>query len=227
MLVRNWMSKNVITIDADNSLSAAAKLQKQYNIRALPVMDKNKLVGMVTSGDIKRASASDATSLEIHELLYLINKIKVRDIMTKQSITVSPFMTIVEVAQILLQNKINSVPVVDVENRLIGIITESDIFKVLISLTGSEMRGIDFGFQVQDYPGSIKEITDIIRSHSGRIAGILISYEKAPAGFRNVYIRVYQTDRLHFENLKEALMADTKVLYILDYLENAREIFDT
>ncbi len=139
---------------------------------------------------------------------------------------VLPFITIVEVAQILLQNRINSVPVVDEDEGLIGIITESDILKVLISFVGSKMRGIDFGFRIQDYPGSIKEITDVIWQHDGRIASILVSYEKAPAGYRNVYIRVYQIDHHNFENLKEALFADTKVLYALDYLEKTRKIFE-
>jgi len=226
MLVKNWMSKNVITVDIDESLSTAAKLQKKFGIRGLPVMDENKLVGIVTSGDIKRASASNATSLEIHELLFLIEKIKINEIMIKEPITASPFMTIVEVAQILLKHKINSVPVVDEDDQLVGIITESDIFKVLISLSGSETREIDFGFQVQDYPGSIKEITDIVRSYNGRIASILISYDNAPAGFRNVCLSVYQIERNRLENLKEALFEETKVLYMLDYLEKNREIYE-
>jgi acetoin utilization protein AcuB len=225
MLVKNWMSRNVITVDINDTLSTAATRQNQFGIRGLPVLNENKLVGMVTSGDIKRASASNATSLEVHELLFLIEKITVNEIMTTIPVTVSPFMTIVEVAQILLKNKINSVPVLDEEDRLVGIITESDIFKVLISLSGSENREIDFGFQIQDYPGSIKEVTDIIRSHNGRIASILISYENAPAGFRNVCLSVYQIERGGLNDLKKALFEETKVLYMLDHLENNREIY--
>ena len=225
MLVKNWMSRNVITVDINDTLSTAATRQNQFGIRGLPVLNENKLVGMVTSGDIKRASASNATSLEVHELLFLIEKITVNEIMTTIPVTVSPFMTIVEVAQILLKNKINSVPVLDEEDRLVGIITESDIFKVLISLSGSENREIDFGFQIQDYPGSIKEVTDIIRSHNGRIAIILISYENAPAGFRNVCLSVYQIERGGLNDLKKALFEETKVLYMLDHLENNREIY--
>ncbi len=113
MLVKNWMSKNVITLDVNDSLPTAAKLQRQYSIRALPVLEKNILVGIAISGDIKRASASDATSLDIHELLYLTGKILVKEIMTKELVTALPIMGIVEVAQILLKHKINSVPIND------------------------------------------------------------------------------------------------------------------
>jgi acetoin utilization protein AcuB len=226
MLVKNWMSINVFTVDVNDSLSTATNLQKENGIRALPVMKAGELVGIITSGDIKRASASDATALEIHELLYLISKIKVKDIMTQVPITVFPTITIVEVAQILLLNKINSVPVVDEDGKLIGIITESDIFKALIALTGGQYPGIDFGLQVQDFPGSIKEITDIIRSHNGRLLSLFISYDKVPPGYRNVYIKVFQIEQSDSEDLKKALLADTKILYVLDYLEKSRDIMD-
>ena len=82
MLVKNWMSKPAITIDIDAFMNDAIKLLKNHNIKMLPVMEKGRLVGIVTDRDLKRASASDATTLEIHELLYLISKIKIKEIMT-------------------------------------------------------------------------------------------------------------------------------------------------
>ena len=90
MLVKNWMSDKVITVDVNDSMQDAVKLLKGHNIRMLPVMKKGELVGIVTDRDMKRASASDATTLEIHELLYLISTIKVKNIMTKDPITVPP-----------------------------------------------------------------------------------------------------------------------------------------
>jgi acetoin utilization protein AcuB len=104
MLVKNWMSKNVITVDVNDSMQDAMKNLKEHDIRMLPVMKKGKLVGIITDRDLKKASASDATTLEVHELLYLLMKIKVKDIMTRDVITVPPDYTVEETAQVLQKN---------------------------------------------------------------------------------------------------------------------------
>ncbi len=225
MLVKNWMSKPAITIDADASMHDAIKLLKSHNIKMLPVMEKVNLVGIVTDRDIKRASASDATSLEIHELLYLISKIKIREIMTKNPITVPQDYTVEETAEILLKHNISGVPVVDQFSDVIGTITQNDIFRILISLTGAEKRGIQFGVEVEDRPGSIKEVTDIIREYGGRMASILTSYDMAPEGYRRVYIRMYGIDRFKINKLKEAIGEKASLLYLIDRREVHRETF--
>jgi len=225
MLVKNWMSKPAITIDADASMHDAIKLLKNHNIKMLPVMEKGNLVGIVTDRDIKRASASDATSLEIHELLYLISKIKIREVMTKNPITVPQDYTVEETAEILLKHNISGVPVVDQFSDVIGTITQNDIFRILISLTGAEKRGIQFGVEVEDRPGSIKEVTDIIREYGGRMASILTSYDMAPEGYRRVYIRMYGIDRFKINKLKEAIGEKASLLYLIDRREVHRETF--
>ena len=225
MLVKNWMSKPVITIDADASMNDAIKLLKNHNIKMLPVMENGKLVGIVTDRDLKRASASDATSLEIHELLYLISKIKIREIMTQNPITVPQDYTVEETAEILLKHNISGVPVVDQYREVVGTITQNDIFRILISLTGAEKKGIQFGIEVEDRPGSIKEVTDIIREYGGRMASILTSYDKAPEGYRRVYIRMYGIDRFKINKLKEAIEEKASLLYLVDRREVHRETF--
>jgi acetoin utilization protein AcuB len=225
LLVENWMNPNVITVDADDSMLDATKLLKEHNIRHLPVLEKGKLVGVVTDRDLKRASPSDATALEAHELLYLIANIKVREIMTRNPITVPYNFTIEEAAEILLQAKISGMPVVDKQGDVIGTITQTDLFKVLISLTGVGKKGVQFAFLLEDRAGSIKEVADIIRSYGGRMASILSSYEKAPEDHRYVYIRMYDVDRSKMPQLKEDLKKKSKVLYIVDSRENIREIF--
>ena len=85
MLVKNWMSTDLVTIDENDSMQHASAILREHQIRMLPVLKKGGLVGIVSDSDLKRASASDATLLDIHELLYLISKIKVHDIMTRQS----------------------------------------------------------------------------------------------------------------------------------------------
>jgi len=225
MLVKNWMSKNVITIDENESMQNALRTVKERNIRMLPVLRKGKLVGVVTDRDLKRASASDATTLDVHELLYLISKIKVKDIMTKEVITVSPDYTVEETAELLLQNKISGAPVVDIDDEIVGTITQTDLFRVLISLTGFGKRGVQFAVQIEDRPGSIKEVADIIRKSGGRLVSILTSYDRVPEGYRKVYLRAYSIDRHNMQALKEDLSKIAALLYIVDHRENKREIF--
>jgi acetoin utilization protein AcuB len=225
MLVKYWMSPQVFSIDADASMQDAVNLMKKHTIRMLPVTRKEKLVGVLTDRDLKRASASDATTLEIHELLYLLSKIKVKDIMSKNPITVSPDLTVEETAEILLKNKISGAPVLDDRGKIVGVITQSDIFKVLIALTGVGNSGIQFAFKLEDRPGSIKEIADVIRSVGGRMVSILTSYENVEKGFRKVYIRMHSIDRQKLAGLKDRLQKMATLLYMVDHRQNRREIF--
>jgi len=225
MLVSKWMSKNVITIDVDDSMQEAVKLMKQRDIRMLPVLKKRKLVGVVTDRDLKRASASDATTLDVHELLYLVSKIKVGNIMTKDPITVPQNLTVEETAVVLLKNKISGAPVVDQNGQLVGTITQTDLFRVLVSLTGVGKGGIQFAFQLEDRPGSIKEVADVIRLYGGRMVSILTSYEDVPDGYRKVFIRMHSIERVRLQQLKEELSYKAALIYMVDHRENIREIF--
>lgn len=130
-LVRDWMSPNPITIDLKTTLPEAHKLMKECHVRRLPVVDHGDLVGIVTLGDIRESSASDVKSLSIFEFHYLLAKLTVDKIMTPDPITISPNSTIREAAGAMLENKISGLPVVE-NGRLVGIITESDIFRVLV-----------------------------------------------------------------------------------------------
>ena len=225
MLVKNWMSKDVITVDANDSMHNATRRLKEHNIRMLPVMKKGKLVGIITDRDLKKASASDATTLEVHELLYLLTRVKVKDIMTRDVITVPPDYTVEETAQVLQKNRISGAPVVDADGQLVGTITQTDLFRVLISLTGVGNGGIQFGFQVEDKPGSITEIADIIRAYGGRMVSILSSYDEVPEGYRKVYIRMRSIERSKLKNLIQALESKAGLLYMVDHTENRREIY--
>ena len=226
MLVKDWMSQPVITVNEDDSMQDAMSLLKKHKIRMLPVMKKAKLTGVITDRDLKRASASDATSLEIHELLYLLSKIKVKNLMTKKPISVPIDFTVEETAEVLLKHKINGVPVIDKSGKLAGVITQTDLFKVIISLTGVGKRGIQFGFKLEDRPGSIKDVADVIRTYKGRMVSILTSYDGAPEGYRWAYIRVYHIDRSKIENFKADLAEKAPLLYMVDHRENKREIYE-
>jgi len=225
MLVKNWMSKNVISVDINDSMSDAIKLLKENDIKMMPVLKKGKLVGVVTDRDLKRASASDATTLDVHELLFLVSKIKIKDIMTKDPIMIPDDFTVEETAEILLKNKISGAPVIDNEGQVVGTISQTDLFKVLISLTGVGTKGIQFAFLLEDSPGSIKTIADIIRKYGGRIVSILTSYKDATQGYRKVYIRMYDIERTEIEKLKGELREKATLLYMVDHQKNKREIY--
>ena len=124
-----------------------------------------------------------------------------------------------------MKNKISGAPVVDANEQLVGAITKGDMFRVLISLTGVGKKGIQFAFQVEDKPGSIKELADIIRKFGGRMVSILSSYEDVPDGQRKVFIRMYGVEREKLPELEGELKQISKLLYVVDHRENRREIF--
>lgn len=131
-LVKDWMTREVITISPDTPLPEAHRLMTDKQIRRLPVVKNDRLVGIVTLGDVREAEPSDATSLSIWEMNYLLSKLTVDKIMTKDPITIYANETIGNAAWRMLVNKISGLPVVDSEQRVIGIITESDIFRMVV-----------------------------------------------------------------------------------------------
>ena len=225
MLVKNWMSKEVVTVHVNDTMQDAIKLQREHGIRMLPVVEQGELVGIVTDRDMKRASASDATTLDVHELIHLVSTIKIKHIMTKNPITVPFDFTVEETAEVLLKNKISGVPVLNHDKEIVGTITQTDIFKVLISLTGAGAKGLQFAFEAEDRPGSIKEIADIIRRYDGRVVSILSAYKNAPQSYRKVYIRMFGINRSELLALKNELRKTATLLYMVDHRENLREIY--
>ena len=225
MLVKNWMSKPAITINADATIKHAIDLLKYHEIRMLPVMEDNQLVGVVTDRDLKRASASDLTDMEIHEFIDLIAQTTVKKAMTKQPITVSDVYTVEETAETLLVHNISGVPVVNQMGEIVGVITKTDLFKMFISLTGAGNEGVQFALKLTDQPGAIKEVTDIIRDYGARIVSMLSTRGWAENGCLNVYIRAYGVDKPTLERIKEVIKETASILYIVDYEEKTRVIY--
>ena len=226
MLVSNWMTKDVITTGPNTSMQDAVRLMRNNYISMLPVLKKDKIIGVVTDLNIKQASASEATLLSNHEMLAApaLSKIKIKEIMHKEPILAPYDLTIEEVAESMMKHKISGMPVVDLRQRLIGIITQTDVFKALISLIGSDKKGIQFAFLIEDRPGSIKELTDIIREYGGRLLSILTSYDRAPTGYRHLYIRAFAVSRQTLWELKLKLEKRAQLLYMIDHRENIRQV---
>ena len=136
-LVRDWMSTNLITIPKGTSLPDAQKIMSRHHIRHLLVVDGDSLVGIITRGDVRGADSSEATSLNKWELNYLLNKLSVARVMTRDIYTINADTTIVEAATLMLDKKIGCLPVLE-DEKLIGIITESDIFRMIVETWTSQ-----------------------------------------------------------------------------------------
>ena len=138
--VKDLMTKEVITTRRNTSISHAHQIMRENGIRRLPVVDENKLVGLVTIGDVREASPSDATTLSIWELNYLWAQLVVEKIMTRDVLTVTPDTPILDAAELMLEHKISGLPVVDAENSVVGVLTESDIFRLLVRTRARKME---------------------------------------------------------------------------------------
>ncbi len=217
MLVKYWMSKPPITVDVKAYLKEADELLKKNKIRQMPVVEDGKLVGLLTDKDIKRAEPSEVTRFEhITELYGMISNIQIRDIMSKDLVTIPLDYPIDKAARVLLDNRLSGAPVVDNEGQLVGVITQTDIFRVLVSFTGVDKPGIQLAFELEDRPGSIKEVTDIIRKYGCRMFSILTNYKFAKEGYRLVFIRVSYCVWEKIEQLEEELRAAADLLYVGD-----------
>ena len=131
-LVKDWMTRDVTTITPHTSLPEAHRLMTDKRIRRLPVLEHGQLIGMLTLGDVRGAEPSEATSLSIWEVNTLLAGMEINKIMTRQPITITSEATINEAARIMLEHKISGLPVVNNEGKIIGVITESDIFRMVV-----------------------------------------------------------------------------------------------
>lgn len=137
--VKEWMTSPVISVEVNTAISVAHKIMKDNNIRRLAVVNhEGKLKGIVTIGDVREASPSDANTLSIWELNYLWAQITVDQIMSKKIVTVKPNDEVAVAAQAMLDMKISGLPVVDDSGALIGMITESDIFRMVVKNSTKE-----------------------------------------------------------------------------------------
>ena len=191
MRVSKWMSPKVLTLQPSDSISTAIHLMKEKRIRRIPVVNESgKLVGIVSDRDLKDVSPSRATTLDIWELHAVLDKLKIVDIMTKKPVTVTPETPIEKAAAIMLEKRVEGLPVLDAKGTLVGILTEGDVFRALVDITGAGKKRTRVNLVIPDRAGSIREVADAVRALGGTIFSILTSTLKVPAGKRELVMRV-------------------------------------
>jgi acetoin utilization protein AcuB len=215
MLIRDWMTKDPVTINEDTSMIKAIHLMKERRFRRIPVVTQGRLVGMVTDRDLKEASPSKATTLDVHELYYLLAELQVSEIMSRNPISVPPDATVEHAAQVMLDRTISGLPVVEADGRVVGIITQSDVFRAFMDIAGVFQGGVQFAVRLEDRPGVIKEVVDLLRGRGARFVSLLSSYSTSREGYRDVYIRVKNLDPAGVAAAQAELASRYEVLYVI------------
>ncbi|MGQ9508518.1 MAG: CBS and ACT domain-containing protein [Thermodesulfobacteriota bacterium] len=173
MRIKDFMTKNPITVDSETLVLDASKIMSENNIRRLPVVDKGKLLGIITLHDLLMASPSPATSLSVYELNYLLAKMKVKEIMKKNPITVTPETTFEEALRIGQEKKIGSFPVVE-NGKLVGIVTESDLVRFVTRVLGLREEGSRITIEgLGAKLGDLKKIISIVEDHQTIILSLV------------------------------------------------------
>ena len=173
MRIKDVMTKNPITVESETLVWDAQKIMKEHNIRRLPIVDKGKLVGIITQHDLLEASPSPATSLSIYELNYLLSKMKVKDIMKKNPVTLTPDTPFEEALRIGQEKKIGSFPMVD-NGKLVGITTESDIIRFLTRVLGLKEEGSRITIEgLGGKFGDLERIVSIVNQHQTIILSMM------------------------------------------------------
>lgn len=159
MLVKDVMTRNPVTVTPETSVTEAKNLMTRSKVGKLPVVDKNgTLVGIITGSDLVKATPSDATTLDMFELSYLLSKLTVEKVMHKDVKVVGEDETIEEAALLMADYSISSLPVIT-NNLVVGIITEGDLFKAFIDMFGTRYAGVRATFVMGDIPGALNQVT--------------------------------------------------------------------
>ena len=217
MYVGRIMHKHLVTVPPDTNLKKAKDIIQEKRINHLLIVDKNgKLVGIVSDRDVKQNWASSATALSVHELNYLLNQLTVEAIMIKKIITISPGTTIERAAYIMQENRINALPVIE-SDKLVGIITSTDVMGVLLRSIGfDDQESARFSVLVEDRIGIVAEVSRILKDQQINIRSLVTWPEKEYPGVYHLVMRVKLEDK---DNAMKAL-GDAGFKILSEYVQD-------
>lgn len=205
MFVGERMSRPVISVSPDAPINDVLAMFKKEHIRRAPVLKEGKLVGIVSERDLLHATTSSVTTLSIWELNYLISKVKVKDVMTKKVITVSKDTPIEEAARIMADKKIGGLPVVDGE-RVVGVITETDLFKIFLELMGARDKALRVTATIEDKPGELAKVTKAIAEAGGNF----VSFGFFAGEDASTKVLTFKVEGIKKEDIKKVLGTTVK-----------------
>jgi acetoin utilization protein AcuB len=215
MFVRDRMSAPAVTIKPNTPFQDALKLMQGHRFRRLPVIDaKGELVGIVSERDLMYVSPSPATSLNVWELHYLLSRLQIQEIMTRDVITTTPDTPIEDAAHLMADNKIGGLPVVDEDDRVIGVITETDIFKAFDEMFAGGYYGLRLTLEVPERKEVLADLCRAISELGGSIRSVG-SFYGDKSGVRGLVVKVRDVRK---DQLVEALEA------LGDHVVDAREV---
>ena len=219
MLVRDWMTKNVITLGLKTTVVDAAEIMRTKRVRQFPVIDeKGGLAGIVSDRDIRDAMPSkylpgDSASGGS------LGSLRAADIMTSEPMRVSPLTPVDMVADILMRHKFGGLPVVDEAGRLVGIITVADVFRFLCTASGVQRGGPQLAVRMEAKPGPLSGMLEFLRSEGVRFGSVFTSHDPADPAFRNAYVRIVDLGEHSLDSLLAAMKNHYAVLF---YVEDGR-----
>jgi acetoin utilization protein AcuB len=190
MLVQHWMSRDVVTVEAETPFLEARLILREKGIRHLPVVDHGKLIGVITDRDLKEAAPSGATGLDVYELNYLLLRMKVRDLIKKEPITIKPTNSVEKAALLMHDHKIGCLPVVEESGNLIGVITETDLLGVMVEILGYKEKGTRIAFEVPDTPEACQELVHVLQDYRLELRSLVTCALRVRSGYRDFVIRV-------------------------------------
>jgi acetoin utilization protein AcuB len=204
MLVKERMSRPVITVHPEMPVQEALNLMREERVRRFPVVDRHgRMVGIVSERDLLHAAPSDATSLSIWEVHYLVSKITVEKVMTRQVITIAEDTPLEEAARIMADHKFGGLPVVR-EGEVVGIITETDLFKIFLEMLGAREPGVRIAVLVRNVPSGLKELTRAVFEAGGNIVAFG-TFLGESSETREVTMKVIGVDRQSLTSAIEPL----------------------
>jgi acetoin utilization protein AcuB len=190
MLIKDWMATTILTVDANTSVMRAGRTMKDNNIRRLPVVSQGKLAGIITDRDLKEASPSSKTEMDMHEMYYLLSEMKVKDVMSNNPVCLKQNDTLEKAALVMLNETISGLIIVDDEDNIVGLLSESDVLRGFIHATGIQDGAFQIVMDMSDKGGTVSQLIDVLRQNRARVLSILTSFEDAPAGSKRVSIRI-------------------------------------
>ncbi len=212
MLVRDAMTRSPITVSPDTRLPEIAGLMRQHKIRRVPVLDDGKLVGIISQSDVTAAMPSVASTLSRWESDSLLDKLQAKDFMTSPVYATSPDCALEDVASFLIEKRIGAVPVLD-DAALVGIVTESDIFRVFVDMLsgGVQVPGLRFELRGGRQRAVVLKVSQLVYEHGGRIVTI-VTVNEDDGEHKRILVKEEGADA---EHLVAALQAsDVEVLDI-------------